>query len=257
MEDEIAGVVLAAGAGTRLAPLTTLRPKALCPIGNRPLVDLAIERLSTAGIAASDMAVNLHHRADQLDAHLPARIHRSFEEPVALGTAGALGALRPWIDGRHVIVTNADAWLPGDLDLSTFLKSWDQERVRLLCVHDPMRGDFGALRYCGVALMPAARVSMLDAMPSGLYEVMWRAEAEAGRLDLVEHGGAFVDCGTARDYLLANLLASGGESVIGDGASVGVGAVIERSVVWDHSEVSPGEHLRDAIRAEDVTVLIR
>ncbi len=247
-------MVLAAGAGRRLAPLTRLRPKALCPVGARPLVDLAIARV-VPHVGA--VAVNLHHGATALDAHLPGAVHRSFEAPVALGTAGALGALRPWLDGRHVLVTNSDAWFPDDLDLDDFVAEWDRERVRLLCVHDPDRGDFGTARYCGVALLPARLVGELAAEPSGLYEVQWRAESAAGRVDLVLRSGAFVDCGTPADYLRANLTASGGASVVGAGSHVHPEATVIRSVVWDGAEVAAGERLVDAVRAGSLTVLIR
>lgn len=254
MDDSLAGVVLAAGAGRRLAPLTRLRPKALCPVGGRPLVDLAIARVAPQ---VGAVAVNLHHGAAALDAHLPGAIHRSFEAPDALGTAGALGALRPWLDGRHVLVTNSDAWFPDDLDLHGFVAGWDHERVRLLCVDDPDRGDFDSARYCGVALLPARLVVKLVATPSGLYEAQWRAEEAAGRLDLVVRPGGFVDCGTPADYLRANLAASGGASVVGAGARVDPDATVVRSVVWDGATVAAGEVLIDAVRAGSLTVLIR
>src|SRR3954469_20035178 len=106
MSDSLAGVVLAAGGGTRLAPLTRLRPKALCPIDGRPLVDLAIDRL---GPVASGLAVNVHHGRQAMEDHLTGRVHLSIEEGEARGTAGALGLLRDWIDGRPTLVANADA----------------------------------------------------------------------------------------------------------------------------------------------------
>ncbi|MGH9084755.1 MAG: sugar phosphate nucleotidyltransferase, partial [Acidimicrobiales bacterium] len=113
MTDGVAGVVLAAGAGTRLRPLTSLRPKALCPVGNVPLVDLAVERVRPAVEA---VAVNVHHGREAMEAHLStAAVHVSVEPDEALGTAGALGRLRGWIDGRGVLVVNADAWCPGAL----------------------------------------------------------------------------------------------------------------------------------------------
>lgn len=246
--------MLAAGAGRRLAPLTWLRPKPLCPVGRRPLIDHALHRI-TPHVEA--VAANLHHGADQLDAYLPAGVVRSIEAPEALGTAGALGALRGWIDGRSVLVTNADAWFPPTLDLTAFVAGWDRQRVRLLCVADPRRGDFDHLRYCGVALLPWWSVEPLAAVPSGLYELSWRAEAEAGRLDLQTHLGAFVDCGTPAEYLAANLLDSGGGSVVDPSARVSPGARLVRSVVWPDSDVAEGEILIDAIRAKSLTVLIR
>lgn len=254
---DLVGVVLAAGAGTRLSPLTRLRPKALCPVGGRPLVDHALARVTPH---VAEVAVNVHHGRLLMEAHLTrsgaaVRPHLSVEPDRARGTAGALGLLKPWIAGRGVLLTNADAWLPADL--TDLVAGWDGERVRLLGVEDPDRGDFGSLRYCGAAMLPWACVADLGEEPSGLYEVMWRAEAEAGRLDLVAHTGPFVDCGTVADYLAANLAASMGESVVDAGARLGEGCEIVRSVVWSDAEVAPGERLVDAVRAGGVTVLVR
>jgi len=249
--------VLAAGAGTRLRPLTLERPKALCPVGGVALVDLALARLRPVVAGDRVLAVNAHHGAELLDAHLAPGIHRSWEQPEALGTAGAIGALRPWLGGRDVVVANADAWLDPTLDLAPFVDGWDRERTRLLCVVDPARGDFGDLRYCGVALIPGPVAGRFEPVPSGLYEVSWRAEQAAGRLDLAVTAAAFVDCGTAADYLHANLAASGGRSVVADGVTVGAGAHLERTVVWPGAEVAAGERLVDAIRTPRATVLVR
>ncbi|CAN5721341.1 N/A [soil metagenome] len=256
MGDSLAGVVLAAGAGSRLAPLTRFRPKPLCPVGNRALVDHALDRLVPELAGPASVAVNLHHGAALLDAHLPPEVHRSLE-PVALGTAGALGALHPWIDGRDVLLTNGDGWFGPGLDLSTFVDGWDRERIRLLCVVDEVQGDFGSNRYCGVALLPWATVAQLEAEPSGLYEVSWRAEAAAGRLDLVRHDVAFIDCGTPRSYLAANLASSGGRSVVDPRAVVDPGASLHHVVLWEGAEVTAGEQLFDTIRGEKFTLLIR
>jgi NDP-sugar pyrophosphorylase family protein len=253
MADSLAGVVLAAGAGSRLAPLTRLRPKALCPVGARPLVDHAIDRLAPL---VGEVAVNVHHGRGQMLDHLAGRaVEVSLEDAVALGTAGALGQLRPWIDGRAVLLTNADAWLPADL--SVLIDGWDGERMRLLAVEVGPAGDFGTRRYCGATLLPWAAVEGLAAEPSGLYEVRWREAWAAGTLDLVRWDGPFVDCGTPADYLAANLLASGGSSVVGAGASVDPSAELVRSVVWPGATVAPGERLVDAVRAGRLTVLVR
>ena len=82
--------VLAAGAGQRLRPISSARPKPLCPVGGIALVDLALARVLAVTGA---VAVNLHDRAEQIAAHLDARSeapgpHLSFEAPEALGTAG-------------------------------------------------------------------------------------------------------------------------------------------------------------------------
>src|SRR6187455_1037387 len=92
---EIAAVVLAAGAGTRLRPLTELRPKALCPVNNVPLLEGALARVAAI---AGRIAVNAHHRAGQIVEHLAQRdVYISVEEPEALGTAGAVGHLAGWL----------------------------------------------------------------------------------------------------------------------------------------------------------------
>jgi NDP-sugar pyrophosphorylase family protein len=246
--DDLVGVVLAAGLGTRLRPLTRFRPKALCPVGNAPLVDLALDRVRPAVEA---VAVNLHHGRDDLDRHLPDGVHRSVEAERPLGTAGALGALREWIDGRGTLVVNADAWCPGSL--AGFAEGWDGERIRLLLPGDD---ELRAGSAIAGALMPWSEVAALRPVPSGLYEVSWRAAAAAGRVDAVRHDGPFVDCGSPRQYLAANLLATGGESAIEPGAVV-EGAV-DRCVVWRDARVEASESLTQAIRADEgVTVLVR
>lgn len=279
----IAGVALAAGAGTRLRPLTELRPKALCPVGGRPLVDLALDRLAPeVGLGPDHLAVNAHHHAAQIEANCRARAHVQIEDEEALGTAGALGALHEWLDGRAALVTNADSYLPGGL--AGFTEGWDGERCRLLCSVVPnfpdaldegdgrgaarrreasaspdrpvarIRPDFigedgVGLRYVGACLLPWHRIRDLAPVPSGLYEVLWRADVQAGTLDLVRlpAESVAIDCGTPADYLAANLHASGGANVIGEGATV-LGRLV-RSVVWDGAWVGPDEVLVDQIRA--------
>ena len=105
----LAAVVLAAGEGRRLRPLTLRRPKPLCPVGNVALLDHALSRVGALGVP---LAVNVHHGREQLERHLADRpdVHVSIEADRALGTAGALGHLREWLDGRDAVVVNADTW---------------------------------------------------------------------------------------------------------------------------------------------------
>lgn len=247
----LVGVVLAAGAGTRLRPLTELRPKALCPVANRPLLDWALDRVVPH---VSRTAVNVHHHRARMLAHLSGRgVHVSVEEPVALGTAGALGRLRDWVAGAAVLLTNADSWSPSEPEpLARLLDGWDGERPRLLCRRDPARGDFGDLRYVGSALLPWWSIRDLPPTPAGLFEVSWGALHEQGRVELLVDDLVHIDCGTPADYLEANLSASGGESVIGEGAVV-EGSLV-RSVVWPGARVLPNERLVDSIRADGLTV---
>ena len=240
---DLAGVVLAAGFGTRLRPLTALRPKPLCPVANVALVDHAISRLRDVG---ADVAVNVHHHRGQMEQHLtPTGVHISVEEDRPLGTAGAVGNLRSWIDDRPTIVTNADSWHPGGV--GALLEGWDGERIRLFVVEDEGRADFGTWRMAGTSLMPPWSVAALQAEPGGLYEVLWSDAHRDGKLELVPLGRTFVACDTPTDYLRANLCASGGESVVAAGAVVD--GAIERCVVWDGAAVHAGERLVECVRA--------
>jgi N-acetyl-alpha-D-muramate 1-phosphate uridylyltransferase len=274
-DSSLVAVVLAAGEGRRLSPLTSLRPKALCPVGGVALLDLAVARV---GQVTPAVAVNLHHGLDQMMAHLdrgPAPIgpispaghgltvHRSVEQPEALGTAGALGALRDWIAGRGVLVHNADAWCQPDL--ADFVAGWDGERVRVLVTGPPGPAGFGPRVGLVATLLPWSDVVGLAAVASGLYEAVLAPAWAGGRLEAVGHAGPFVDCGTPADYLAANLAAvdaAGGASLVAVGAEtggqvrrsvVGAGARvdgrIERCVLWEGAVVGPDEDLRDVVRA--------
>jgi MurNAc alpha-1-phosphate uridylyltransferase len=257
-QGSFAGVALAAGAGTRLRPLTDLRAKALCPVGTVPLLDLALRRLvPLAGEGRDTLAVNAHAFASAVGDHVGMRAHVSVEPGEALGTAGGLGLLRPWIDGRDVAVTNTDVYLPGGLrGLPDAAGGWDGARSRLLCSPVDGPGDFPGvrpgLRYVGACLLPWTAVRELAAEPTGLFEVLWRAQASAGLLDLVALGEAgsgevAIDCGTPADYLAANLHAGGGRSVVDPSALVE--GEVERSVVWDGAHVAAGERLVEVVRA--------
>ena len=247
---DLVAVVLAAGAGTRLRPLTDVRPKALCTVGGRPLLDLALERVAPH---VGRTAVNAHHHADLLRAALAGRdVHVEVESPEALGTAGALANLRSWLDGAAVLLTNADAYYPDPSAVAGLVDGWDGERPRLLCVPDGVPGVLGGVRYVGSALLPWWSVRDLAPEPSGLYEVSWRALHEEGRVELVVDDLVHIDCGTPADYLAANMTASGGESVVGEGAVVE--GTLVGSVVWPGARVLPDERLVDSIRADGLTV---
>lgn len=247
MGDSVAGVVLGAGAGERFRPLSTVRPKVLCPVDGTPLVDLAIERLRTV---TGEIAANAHASQVGLIAHLEGSVHLSVEVGETLGTAGALGALRPWLDGRDVVVVNGDTWCPGSM--ASLVADWDRHTIRILV---PGGGPFGPGSPVAGAALPAADIAALEATPSGLWEVSWRAALEAGRIEVVPHSGSFVDCATPADYLAANLVAAGG-SAIGAGARVD-GEVVE-SVVWPDAVVFAHERLYRCIRTDTGrTVMVR
>ena len=250
MTAELAGVVLAAGEGTRLRPLTGLRPKPLCPVGNVPLLDHALARLApVTGEGPANLAVNAFHHAEKIRRHCDGKATVAVEQGEALGTAGGVANLLPWLDGRHALVTNADQYLPGGLQ--GFAEGWDGERCRLLCLPDPAKNDFThqgtAVRYIGACLLPWTLIKDLKPEPTGLYEVLWRHQRDRLDLFVLPEGTVAIDCGTPADYLAANLHASGGENVVGAGAEV-LGR-ITASVVWDGAYVGPQESLNRQIRA--------
>jgi len=274
---EIAAVVLAAGEGRRLRPLTETLPKALCPIGNVALLDRALARLAGLGMSGQRrVAVNAHHLRDQVIAHVGDRAHLSVEPDMPLGTAGGLGGLRSWIDGRAVLVGNADAYLssphraPGP-DIAALLNGWDGTTVRLLCVPAGDRpAEFGNHRFAGFSLLPWSDVVGLAATPANLVRTTWRPAERAGRLEIIEYQGVYLDTGTPGDYLEANLHAAGDGSLIAEDAVVevlphhcviGSGARVlgraTRAVVWPGGYVGPEEQLVDAIRAgKELTVAV-
>ncbi|MCW3814289.1 NTP transferase domain-containing protein [Micromonospora sp. DR5-3] len=274
---DVCAVVLAAGEGTRLRPLTERLPKALCPVGNVPLLDRALDRLAALGLAGPErVAVNACYLGDQVVAHVGERAHLSVEPGAPLGTAGGLGRLRDWIAGRGVLVGNADAYLadpdaPPGPDVAALLDGWDGRSVRLLGqpAADPAApGTFSGHVFVGFSLLPWRLVRDLPATFGDLVRAVWRPAEAAGALTVVPYRGTFYDTGTPADYLAANLHAAGDGSLLDPSATVtgrvarsvvGAGAVVRgtatRAVVWPGATVGPEERLTEAIRAgTDLTV---
>ncbi|MFG1871011.1 sugar phosphate nucleotidyltransferase [Micromonospora arborensis] len=274
---ELCAVVLAAGEGTRLRPLTERVPKALCPVGNVPLLDRALARLAGLGLAGpARVAVNACYLGDQVVTHVGDRAHLSVEPGDPLGTAGGVANLRDWIDGRPVLVGNADAYLadpatPPGPDVAALLDGWDGHTVRLLGqpAADPAApGTFAGHCFTGFSLLPWRFVRDLPLVQSDLVHAVWRPAESVGALEVVPYPGTFYDTGTPADYLAANLHAAGGGSLVDPSATVtgrcvesvvGAGARVhgdvERAVLWPDATVHEGERLRDAIRAgDDLTV---
>jgi len=221
----------------------------MCPLGDRPLVDHALDRFSGA---TDSVAVNVHHGRDLVESHLAGRVHLSFEDEQPLGTAGALGHLRDWIAGRPVLVVNGDTWCPQRVDV--LLDGWDGERIRILVVGTD---TFAAGVPVAGSLLPWRDVMDIPDEPRGLTPI-WLRAADEGRVEPlpVDDDTPWADCGTPASYLAANLAWSGGKSVVGERAVVD--GIIERCVVWPGATVRAGEHLVDAIRADNhMTVLVR
>ena len=199
----LAGLVLAAGRGSRLRPLTDVVPTPLLDVGGRTLLEQGLDRIaSVLPVDPDHVAVNAHWLADQVVAHVAGRTHVSVEEPEALGTAGAVGRLREWVAGRDLLITNADAWYDGTPDLTELLAS--RRTPRLLVVEDRDRPDFeGSWRFAGTSLLPWSLAERLEPVPSGLYELVWSRVP----VELVPTTVGFVDCGTAQDLAAARAAA--------------------------------------------------
>jgi N-acetyl-alpha-D-muramate 1-phosphate uridylyltransferase len=189
----VIGFCLAAGAGSRLQPLTRATPKALLAPAGRPLVDLAVEALLAAG--ATRVVVNAHHGADLLAAHLAGRPEvEVVVEPVLLGTGGGLiNAARLGLLGRGdapVLVTAADHVVdPGDLAaLADFL---DQTSAPLVVGLVPAGAHPFGLRLEGVAGAAGGRVVRDQSGPwdsAGAYAIRagFLAAQEPGPITLSE-----------------------------------------------------------------------
>jgi MurNAc alpha-1-phosphate uridylyltransferase len=126
-------MILGAGLGTRMRPLTDLVPKPLVRLNGKALIDHALDRLEAAGITR--VVVNVHYLADKLEAHLKGRkspqILISDERGRLLDTGGGVVNALPLIGDKPFIIHNADtAWIEGiGGSLSRMIAAWDGERM--------------------------------------------------------------------------------------------------------------------------------
>jgi MurNAc alpha-1-phosphate uridylyltransferase len=122
-------MVLAAGLGTRMRPLTDDRPKALVEVGGKALVDHVLDRLADVGVTRA--VVNVHWFADRLEAHLAARgrgpqIVVSDERAELLETGGGLRKARPLLGDDPVFVANIDSvWTDRGDALNQLARLWN------------------------------------------------------------------------------------------------------------------------------------
>lgn len=140
----IDAMILAAGLGTRMQPLTRVRPKALLPVCGEPLLEWALRDLAACGVQRA--VINTHHHADQLRAWCAkreARIGaapksvRVLHEPDLLGTAGGLANAAPYLTTDPVLVRNVDLFLPLDVEPLLVIHRRTGARATLVLVRDP------------------------------------------------------------------------------------------------------------------------
>jgi mannose-1-phosphate guanylyltransferase len=138
------GMILAAGYGTRLRPLTYLLPKPMVPLCNRPLIGWAVEAFLEAGV--TDLVINLHHLPEPIERYLNdqygdrASFHFSFEQEI-LGTGGGIRRVRPQLETDDAFfLVNADTvQFPRYAELADTLRSTGS--VAALTLRHPPEGD--------------------------------------------------------------------------------------------------------------------
>lgn len=205
-------MILAAGLGTRMRPLTDRCPKPLLKVGGKALIAHHLERLAAAGI--DEVVINVSYRAEQIIAALGQgdafglRIHWS-EEQSPLETGGGIRQALPLLGSAPFVLINGDVW--SDLDLSRLGSLRDGELARLVMVANPDHhpaGDFfldargklhadgtPRLTYSGMALIDPALVAGHAPGRFALAPLLRDAMSQ-GRVAGHHYRGRWVDVGT-------------------------------------------------------------
>ncbi|MEQ9490123.1 MAG: nucleotidyltransferase family protein [Alphaproteobacteria bacterium] len=224
-------MVLAAGFGKRMRPLTDTLPKPLVPLLGKPLIDWVFDRLRAGGI--TEYVVNAHYLGDRIEAHFAGRDDVALSpEAEILDTGGGVKNALSLLRDDSFVVANADSvWLDGERPaVARLLDAWDPDIMDALLLLTPVdtahgydgRGDYfldpvsrarrrtsdetAPLVFAGVHVL-AAR--LLEDSPDGFFSLTLlfdRAE-KAGRLFGVMHDGQWYHIGTPE------ALASAGESI--------------------------------------------
>ncbi len=218
-------MVLAAGLGRRMRPLTATRPKPLVEVAGRSLLDRAIDTLKAGGV--KDVVVNVHYMAGSVEAHLAARpsgleVTISDERAELLETGGGLTKALPLIKSDPFLSINADnIWVDGPIGAVRLLaERWDDSQMDALLLLIPLaranchrgRGDFhmdpaGRLTrrraprvapfvYTGLQMLSKRLFEGAEAVPFSMNQ-LWDKAAENGRLFGTTHQGLWFDVGTA------------------------------------------------------------
>jgi N-acetyl-alpha-D-muramate 1-phosphate uridylyltransferase len=225
-----AAMVLSAGLGTRMRPLTNKLPKPLVAVGGKPLIDHVLDRLAQAGVERA--VVNVHHFAEQLERHLAARkkpkIVISDERGLLLGTGGAVVKALPELGDAPFFHMNSDTiWIDGvKPNLTRLADTFDPAAMDALLLLAPTtgsigyagRGDFafaadGRLTrrgerqvapfvYAGAAILAPA---LFKDAPQGEFPLtdLFDRAAEQGRLHGLRLEGLWMHVGTPDAITLA------------------------------------------------------
>lgn len=214
-------MILAAGEGTRMRPLTRWRPKPLLPVAGRALLDHTLDRAAEAGTRR--VVVNIHHLGERIRAHLSRRrrpeIAISDETEALLDTGGGVRRARPLLGEGPVFVLNADSVWTGPAPLPALTRAWDPTRMDALLLLVPRAaarayarpGDFflaadgrpvrrgeapsAPYVYTGAQIIRAG--AFADG-PEGPFSanLIWDRMLAAGRLFAAVHEGGWIDVGT-------------------------------------------------------------
>lgn len=232
-------MLMAAGIGKRMRPLTASRPKPLIEVAGRTLIDHALDRLRAAGVARA--VVNVHYLAESLEAHLKTHVKGieiaiSDERKTLLETGGGLKRALPLIDADPFLAVNSDNfWVDGPVDtLRQLAAGWDEARMDALLLLVPLarahchkgRGDFhlspaGVLKrrkpngvapfvYTGIQMVSKR---LLDGeLPDGPFStnILWDRAIAAGRCFGTVHQGLWFDIGRPESIAKA-------EAILGEG----------------------------------------
>lgn len=222
-------MVLAAGIGQRMRPLTDDRPKPLVEVAGRALIDHNLDRLAAENIATA--IVNLHHFADSLEAHLKSRaspkIVFSDERTTLLNTGGGIAKALPLLGSAPFFLVNSDSlWLEKNSNLARLARAFDAVKMDALLLLARAentagyegKGDYfleggGHLRrraaqetapftYAGGALLSPALFTDSPAGAFPLLPLFDRAQA-SGKLLGLELDGLFLHVGTPAAIKLA------------------------------------------------------
>lgn len=216
-------MILAAGLGTRMRPLTDHMPKPMVAVAGKPLLDHVLDKLADAGVTRA--VVNVHYLPDQIIDHLAPRatpaITISDERDVILGTGGAVVKALPRLGDQPFFLSNADTmWIDGVRpNLARLADAFDAARMDILLLLAPTadsigyhgKGDFtmgtdGALRrrketevvpfvYAGVAVLSPALFADAPQGEFSLTRIFDRA-AETSRLHGLRIDGTWMHVGT-------------------------------------------------------------
>ena len=278
-------IVLSAGYGTRLWPLTEDRTKPAIPILGKPLVGYVAEYL--AGYGIDEIVVNLHHRPESVrralgdGSRFGVQLHY-VEEPVILGTSGALDNTRAFFEHDTFVVVNGK--IITDIDLNAALETHRKANAiaTLVLLRNTRRERFSVVnteagRVTGFGGMPVVdggeaplmftgihilEPHIFEYIPRGVFsdsviDVYPKAMAQGETIAAYVASGKWRELSTLKRYLEISieLLHEEGKSfVAGVNAAIAPPATVIDSILWDNVEVSAGARVHRAVLADNVKI---